>query len=79
MKLTNRKAGIALFAIAATMKAFNVSAEAAMSDEKYHAFRIGQMAKHKDVSSGECIELMNVPASELIEFKESSDEQRTEG
>jgi ribosomal protein L2 len=75
MNLTNRKAGIALFAIAATMKAFNVSAQEAMTGEKFHAFRIGQMAKHKDVTSGECIELMNVPAHELIEFQEKKDEE----
>jgi hypothetical protein len=70
MNLTHRKAGIALFAIAATMKAFNVSASEAVSNVKFSAFLMGQIAKHKDVSSSECIDLIKIDAAELIAFQE---------
>lgn len=63
MKLTNRQAGIALFAVAATMKAFDVSAQEART-HKYDDFRRGQIMKHKDIIDVET--LMEVELSDLI-------------
>ena len=70
MALTNRKAGIALFAIAATMKAFGVSSKKACSD-KYLAFRTGQIKKH-NLEDHEVAELLTLDPEILVSFKEGS-------
>ena len=70
MALTNRKVGIALFAIAATMKAFGVTSKKACSD-KYLGFRTGQIKKHK-LSEEEVAELLLIDPEILVSFKESS-------
>lgn len=60
MNLTNRQFGIALYAIAATMKAFDVSPVEAL-DERHTAFRRGQILKHKDINTEELVQaLMDV-------------------